>query len=73
MFSIQNKQRKISIWNGKTYSPRRANSIDFMAVVFKVPVVTRNEATNSRSSMVKTRIWKKQRNNQNPTKRCGSK
>lgn len=40
-----------------TYSPRRANSIDFMAVVFNVPVVTRNDATSSKFSVLNTKIF----------------
>lgn len=46
-----------------TYSPLLANSMDLMAVVLRVPVVTLNEAFSSRSVLVNTRIWQLQREN----------
>ena len=39
-----------------SYSPLRANSMDLMAVVLRVPVVTRNEAFRSKSAQVNTKI-----------------
>ena len=39
-----------------SYLPLRANSIDLMAVVLLVPVVTRNDATRSWVSVFRTRI-----------------
>lgn len=41
-----------------THLPFRANSIDLIAVVLLVPVVTRKEATRSWVSVFKTKIWK---------------
>ena len=39
-----------------TYSPRRENSIDLMAVVLHVPVVTLNEAATSMVDVSYTNI-----------------
>lgn len=41
-----------------THSPRRANSMDLIAVVLRVPVVTRKDAASSIPSDLKARIWK---------------
>ena len=40
----------------QSYFPRRANSIDFNAVVLDVVVVTLNDAFSSREALVKTII-----------------
>lgn len=40
-----------------SYSPLLANSKDLIAVVFRPPVVTLNEAAISRLSMLKAKIW----------------